>query len=57
MEKQEPIAVREAKAMQLSTEQLIKFIMRMAGCDYATAKLLLRKTIRILPLTLLWTVG
>lgn len=44
MQKQDiEFAVQEAKAMQLSTEQSIKFIMRMAGCDYATAKSAIKK--------------
>ena len=38
MQKEIEFAVKETQAMQLSTEQSIKFIMRMTGCDYKTAK-------------------
>ena len=38
MQQEIEFAVQEARAMQLSKEQTIKFIMKMAGCDYATAK-------------------
>jgi len=38
MQKEIEFAVQEARTMQLSTEQSIKFIMRMADCDYQTAK-------------------
>ena len=42
MQKEIEFAVQEARTMQLSTEQSIKFIMRMAGCDYQTAKSAIR---------------
>lgn len=38
MKKEIEFAVQEARTMQLSTEQSIKFIMNMTGCNYATAK-------------------
>ncbi len=38
MQKEIEFAVQEARTMQLSKEQTIKFIMKMAGCDYSTAK-------------------
>lgn len=36
-------ALQEARTMQLSREQTIKFIMKMAGCDYDTAKTAMTK--------------
>ena len=38
MQKEIEFAVQEARTMQLTTEQSIKFIMNMTGCDYQTAK-------------------
>lgn len=38
MQQEIEFAVQEARTMQLTKEQTIKFIMTMAGCDYATAK-------------------
>ena len=38
MQQEIEFAVQEARTMQLTKEQTIKFIMKMAGCDYATAK-------------------
>lgn len=38
MQKDIEDAVQEAKNMCLSTEQTIKFIMNMTGCDRQTAK-------------------
>ena len=38
MQQEIEFAVQEARTMQLTQEQTIKFIMKMAGCDYTTAK-------------------
>jgi len=38
MQQEIEFAVQEARTMQLTQEQTIKFIMKMSGCDYATAK-------------------
>ena len=38
MQKEIEFAIKEARTMSLSIEQTIKFVMRMAECDYQTAK-------------------
>jgi hypothetical protein len=38
MQQEIEFAVQEARTMQLTKEQTIKFIMKMTGCDYTTAK-------------------
>jgi len=43
MQKELDFAIQEAQTMSLSTEQSIKFIMRMTGCDRDTAKFAITK--------------